>query len=364
MRHFTVCGLLACFALTAFAGGIRIERGELDGAAFALARPAQWNGRVLLLAHGFRPEDRPLVADLSIEHAAYRRLLDAGWIVAKTSYRRNGVIIRDAIADLDALREYIAQTSGAPERVILEGDSMGGLIVTLIAESGDPHYSGAVAVGAALSVREPGKPFTLSGRPRLPLLFLTNRSELAEPRAYVESGAARPEVHAQPALFVVQRDGHVNVNQRERLTALHALIGWIDHGRDSLTPPAPGAAFYDATAKPDAMPSRVTPSENGRGFTTSVLETSAVYGNVLLAAQPGDFAAAGIAPRTWFRLLAGKRSFRVFYGQGFSSVRRGEWVAFPNADGWVWLGRNFGDAAASAQLGEGDRVTLQAFTPE
>jgi alpha-beta hydrolase superfamily lysophospholipase len=55
-------------------------------------------------------------------------------MVATTSYRRNGLVVADAIADLDALRAYIAQAYGEPERVILEGESMGGLIVTIMAE--------------------------------------------------------------------------------------------------------------------------------------------------------------------------------------------------------------------------------------
>ena len=107
-----------------------IETGELNGAKFTLLRPAQWNARVLLLAHGLRDADRPLVADLFPEHLAYRTLLNEGWLIAKTSYRRNGVIVTDAIADLDALRDHIEQKFGAPDRVLLEGESMGGLIVT------------------------------------------------------------------------------------------------------------------------------------------------------------------------------------------------------------------------------------------
>src|SRR5258707_4017357 len=76
------------------------ETGEIEGAKFTLLRPHTWNNRVLLLAHGLRDADRPLVADLFPEHLAYRALLDEGWIIAKTSYRRNGVIVADAIKDL------------------------------------------------------------------------------------------------------------------------------------------------------------------------------------------------------------------------------------------------------------------------
>ena len=151
-----------------------LERGEIEGALFTLARPMFWNNRVLLLAHGYRAEDRPLVADLSPEQLAYRTLLEEGWMVAKTSYRRNGVIIKDALADLDALRAHIEKTYGPPERVIIEGESMGGLIATLMAERdpGDPApYAGAVAIGASLELRENGGSLGLSLTPKIPLLF-------------------------------------------------------------------------------------------------------------------------------------------------------------------------------------------------
>ena len=73
---------------------------------------------MLLLAHGFRDEKAPLVAELNPEHLACRTLLDEGWVVATTSYRRNGMIIRDAITDLENLRAHIAATCGEPRQVI------------------------------------------------------------------------------------------------------------------------------------------------------------------------------------------------------------------------------------------------------
>lgn len=237
---------------------------------------------------------------------------------------------------------------------------MGGLIVTLIAErqpAGLPLYHGAVAIGAALQVREPGAP-QLTSRPQIPLLFLTNQSELDGPRNYV--AAAQPaDSTLQPVLWRVSRDGHVNVNQRERLAALRGVQAWLDRGRTALPTPAHGAPFHDATIVIQPGPSRVTVHADRRGFDVRVLEVSAIYGNVLLDAQPGDFAAAGIAPMTWFELKAHGETFRVLHGRGFGSVQRGEWVTFANADGLTWLARNQADAATTAKLRAGDRITLR-----
>lgn len=343
-----------------------IETGEIGGAKFSLARPARWNQQLLLLAHGLRAEDRPLVADLFPEHLAYKTLLEQGWIVAKTSYRRNGMIIADAIADLDALRAHVAEKYGTPRRVLLEGESMGSLIITLMAErdpTDPPLYAGAIAIGAALGVREPNSAAPgLSLRPRIPLIFLTNQTELDGPTHYVT--AEIPDqfpFSIRPALFRVSRDGHVNVNQHERLVALNALNRWLDRGRAALPPPVENKPFFDATVAPPSQPSHVAMHADGRGFDAQVIEISAVYGNVFLNAQPEDFAATGIGKMTRFQVTAHGRTFRVLYGRDFNSVKRTEWVAFPNADGFFWLARNFADAAAAAQLQVGDIVTIRRF---
>jgi len=357
MRFIRGWMLLGFVAITAFGAqaAVTLETGEIAGAKFAVARPEHWNGYVLLLAHGLRDEDRPLLADLYPEHAAYKALLAEGWIVAKTSYRRNGIIVADAITDLDALRAYLTKRDGAPKRVILEGESMGGLIVTLLAEREPEHYAGAVAIGAALRIPEKGVVVPVAGQPKAPLIFLTNESELDGPAAYVKAAAKGGEL--APALFRVARSGHVNVNQAERLVALRALNAWLDHGRASL--PAKGSAWFDATVVPVAQPSLVALQHDLNGFATRVTDVSQAYGNVAINAQPGDFAAAGIKPGTWFELRTERGSFRVFYGKDFSSVKKGEWVVFGNADGFFWLARNYGDAGATAGLKAGDTVVMR-----
>ncbi len=344
-----------------------VENGEITGAKFTVLVPQTWNKRVLLLAHGLRDANRPLVADLFPEHLAYRTLLDEGWIVAKTSYRRNGIIVADAITDLDALRAHLTGKFGVPERVLLEGESMGGLIVTLLVErdrESVPLYHGAVAIGAALALQENGASVGVSLQPRVPLIFLTNQSELDGPRSYVQSALRRPDLPAglRPALVRVSRDGHVNVNQRERLAALRSLNDWLDQGSPAVALAKAGFptvnGFPDATIAAEPIPTQVTALAAAHGFETRVTEVSGNYGNVALNAQPNDFVTAGIPPGTWFQLLAHGETFRVRYGRDFSSVKRGEWVAFPNADGFFWLARNYGDAAATAKLTVGETVTI------
>jgi len=344
-----------------------LDTGELEASAkFAIARPLNWNGYVLLIAHGLRSETDPLVADLNPDHLAYKTLRSEGWLIAKTSYRRNGMIIADSVADLENLRAHIANTYGEPKRVIVEGDSMGGLIATIIAEQppGDfPKYHGCVAVGAALSAREPNGSLGINLGTQLPLIFLTNRSELTSPKTYVQPLTPLPPDHrrVKPVLFRISRDGHVNVNQHERLTALRALNDWLDRGPSSLPKPTAGSEFFDATHDPEPQPSLVTFDADRRGFTARVTEITEVYGNVALNAQPADFASTGIARNAWFQITAHDENRRVMYGRDFSAVKRGEWIAFPNADGFFWLARNFENAAKTANLQVGDEVHIRAY---
>src|SRR5580692_9286741 len=227
---------------------VRIDVGRIAGANYAIALPpVQWNHRVLLLAHGYRPDAAPLIADLHPERASLKAALDAGWIVASTSYRRNGLVVADAIADLDALRAYIAATYGPPERVILEGESMGGLIVTIMAERDPGLYDGAVVFDATLYVKEASMQVGLSLLPRIPLIFLSTQRETAETKSYLTALVARPAPVIQPVLFLIQREGHTNINQAEHLEAFQAINAWLDGGRDALPQPKDQAQYFDAT---------------------------------------------------------------------------------------------------------------------
>jgi pimeloyl-ACP methyl ester carboxylesterase len=334
--------------------GVKLDTGEIDGARFVVARPAQWNGSVLLIAHGFRDEKAPLVPDLNPEQLACRTLLDRGWIVAKTSYRRNGMIIRDAISDMENLRFHIAATCGEPQRVLLEGDSMGGAIVILIAEQFPGHYQGAVAVDADLQMRNSRDPLAFNLQPQIPVVFLTNQSELQGPIQYI---MAPFDPQHRSLLLEIRRDGSGNVSQRERLVALRTLIDRIDGQPITLPRIAGVPPRFDATQAPVPIASQVSPLPEG-GFEAHVTELSAIDGNLVLDAQPSDFSAADIAPGTWFELIANGQSICVIYDKGLARAGRGAWVSFPNADGFCSVVRSHENAAATAGLHTGDAVII------
>ena len=355
--RFALLGAIAFLPIHIFAT-VELTRGTIDGAHYTIARDSdrEWNHSLLLIAHGFRSDAAPLVADLFPDQAAYASLIDEGWIIAKTSYRRNGMIIADAITDLDNLHAFVSDEFGRPQRSIIEGDSMGGTIATHLMEREDSRYHGAVAIGAALKLRENDAAPGVKRTPLRPLLFMANRSEILGPKAYISNAPLSPDTpQMRPALFRIDRDGHINVNQAERLIALRALNRWLDRGRQALPREQP----FDATQPAQPQPSRVVFDHDNRGLVTKVSHVSAIYGNVWLDIQLADLERIGLDPGLWAEIRIDGKSYRFRYGQDFSSVERGEWVIFPNADGFFWLSRNWGNAAETADLAMGDEVHLR-----
>lgn len=345
--------LTLALVLRALGADFTVERGEIDGARFMVACPAEWNGRVLLLAHGLRPEDQPLHAEIYETKPPVSTLLARHWLVALTSYRRNGLVLHDAMTDLDQLRAHLVRKYGAPKRVYLMGESMGGAIVTSLMETKPADYAGAVAIGAALQVESMETGFALTRQPRGPILFLTNRTELDGPQAYVTATA---KSSAAPVLWRVDRDGHVNVNAAEKLSALDALVQWAEGG-------ARPAAGFDATLAAPTGQSAVEFAADNSAAQGRITDIHPVYGNLTLDFLPADLARLGIEPGATFVLDALGHTFRVVYGKTFGSVPRGDWIGFPDPDGHFALAINRGNAATTAGLKIGDPITLRPLKP-
>jgi predicted alpha/beta hydrolase family esterase len=218
---------------------------ELEGAKIRVAIPKgnKFNGNVIIFCHGCRPVGIPLIADLFCENdALYLQLLQEGWIIGMTSYSKQGLTIREAIEDVDLLRDWICLNCGLLDPitqqrklnlVILEGHSMGGAIVTHIAERADTsRYSGIMAVGAALLVREHdenGQVLQFNHQPKLPMIYLTNSDETHVIEEYIEN-ARENDCSVLPSLFIVYRNGHDNVNDEERIKTFNGLTEWIKSG--------------------------------------------------------------------------------------------------------------------------------------
>jgi pimeloyl-ACP methyl ester carboxylesterase len=323
--------------------------GIIGGAPYQIAVPPQPTGNILIHAHGYRPMGPPR-AELELENTAHGEMVANGWIVATSAFRRNGMIIRDAMEDLMLLRNHIEEVYGPLTLVILEGQSMGGAIVTHLAERHPDLFNGAIAIGAALQSEDQEDPIRLAQDPKIPVLFLTNRSEIAGPRAYVE---ATKEAPVPPVLWKIERDGHVNVNQTERLLAIDALVSWTTTGNID--------ANRDITVEIEILDSTV--QFNDSGAIGRVIDITHNHGNVFIDFGPADFDRLDIANGNDFRLIVGGVAVTVRYGTTFSDVHTGDWIAFPTADGDTIVAINFGSAFEHLNLAIGDEVRVETINP-
>lgn len=134
--------------------------GELNGAPYRIVVPGNWNGTLLVHAHGYRDAaDQPGEVDdrsapVSPSPALEPFLLAQGYALAGSAYATNGWAVQDAISDTKRLVSHFRGTVGKPTRTLLWGFSMGSLATLSLAEQTAGHFDGylaACAVGAGAS---------------------------------------------------------------------------------------------------------------------------------------------------------------------------------------------------------------------
>jgi dienelactone hydrolase len=309
-----------------------------------IAAPETWQGKLVLIAHGYRPEGNPLDAEFDTKDEFATPLLEKGWGIASTSYRRNGWIVEDALLDLKALRDHVVKEHGEVKRCLLIGNSMGGLIGTLAAEGALEGVDGVVAVGAYLGTeKREGFHEALSWQPKVPLIYLTNQDELEHPKLY--RSKAGPD---KTALWVVKRDGHCNTSDRERLQALLAVNAWIDGSVP--------AKEKDGTVYPPVRNS--TAKKVDGGLEGKVTLASESWGNLSTGFVAADLATLGLksGDRAVVSGAKGKLGVKVV---GYrSDVATGEGALYVTPEGWVAVVINGGNAAKALGVTTGNAVVL------
>jgi pimeloyl-ACP methyl ester carboxylesterase len=127
-------------------GAIEME-GELRGAPYTIRVPENWNGTLVVYAHGYRDKfDHPFdTTDRSAPGGSDAEaapggdaledvLLSMGYAVAGSLYSDDGWAVKEGIADTRRLVNYFNRTIGMPEHTILWGFSMGSVVTFYLAE--------------------------------------------------------------------------------------------------------------------------------------------------------------------------------------------------------------------------------------
>ncbi len=116
------------------------------GSLYGLAKPAVWNGDLVIYAHGIVDVNAPvgLPTDSPALAAMIDGWLQAGFGVAYSSYDMNGYALKDGMQRTHQLKGLFASKFGVPNRTFLVGHSLGGLIVLMLAERYPDQYDGVL----------------------------------------------------------------------------------------------------------------------------------------------------------------------------------------------------------------------------
>jgi len=135
---------------------------KLDTGAYLLAAmPKDWNGNLIVFAHGGPAVVAPTANSSKGDLAKYAVGVRLGYAFIASSYRKEGYGVQMAAADTDDARKFFIEHVGKPKRTLLWGASYGGLVGAKLLETyvknptGGVNYDGAFfnsgAVGGSIA---------------------------------------------------------------------------------------------------------------------------------------------------------------------------------------------------------------------
>jgi pimeloyl-ACP methyl ester carboxylesterase len=123
----------------------KVESGAINGAAFRIELPGDWNKGLVMYAHGYRMVgDRAWNPDAGQAKLLRDVFLSRGFAFAESGYSADGWAVKEGIEDTEALRRYFVAKYGKPSETYITGHSMGGHITIATIERYPEAYQGAM----------------------------------------------------------------------------------------------------------------------------------------------------------------------------------------------------------------------------
>jgi pimeloyl-ACP methyl ester carboxylesterase len=120
--------------------------GSIEGVAYKIEVPANWNGTLLLFSHGTVRPGMPNPARDTSDAAAGSWLLNRGFALAGSATSRTGYALAEAFHDNLSLLDYFKTAVGIPKRTIAWGISQGGMISAGMAQKFPQRLDGALPI--------------------------------------------------------------------------------------------------------------------------------------------------------------------------------------------------------------------------
>lgn len=120
--------------------GARALWGVFADAGYRIEVPPDWNGDLVMYAHGYRGTG----PQLTVSNPPIRsHLIAEGYAWAASSYRANGYVPGAGAEDTHRLMRRFTSLVGRPDRVYLTGSSMGGHVAAVAIERWPSAFDGA-----------------------------------------------------------------------------------------------------------------------------------------------------------------------------------------------------------------------------
>jgi dienelactone hydrolase len=129
--------------------GAKVFFGPYDGGLYRIEIPDNWNGELVLYAHGFVSNGGAQGSALRVGNSPIREhLIKNGYAWAASSYRCNGYVPGQGLLDTMALTDRFTKFNAdrAPQRVYLTGTSMGGHVTLLGMHEFPTTFAGGLAM--------------------------------------------------------------------------------------------------------------------------------------------------------------------------------------------------------------------------
>ncbi|WP_191559552.1 alpha/beta hydrolase [Metabacillus idriensis] len=115
--------------------------GVHNGAGYRIEVPENWNGELLLYAHGYRGTG----LELTVSNPSIREhYIKNGYAWAASSYSTNGYDVAQGVKDTHALGTLFNGIVAKPEKTYITGHSMGGHVTAVLSEQYKNSYVGAL----------------------------------------------------------------------------------------------------------------------------------------------------------------------------------------------------------------------------
>jgi hypothetical protein len=129
--------------------GVPTDRqwGVHNNAGYRIEVPHNWNGALVMWAHGYRGTGLELTVD---DHPLRQFLVANGYAWAASSYSRNDYDPAQGAKDTHALTMLFNGKFAKPARTYITGASMGGHVTGIVAEQWPRSYDGAMPICGVL----------------------------------------------------------------------------------------------------------------------------------------------------------------------------------------------------------------------